>query len=61
MPTRRGRNHDDAASGVMPRRAKTKPKRAVVEAMRMSIGSCMVAPMPTAAPLIAPMTGFRLS
>jgi hypothetical protein len=26
MPTSRGRNHDDAASSVMPRRAKTKPK-----------------------------------
>jgi len=39
MPTRRGRNHDDAASGVMPRRVKTKPKRAAVEGMRMSIGS----------------------
>ena len=61
MPTRRGRYHDDAASGVMPRRANTKPKRAAVEAMRMSIGSCIVAPMPTAAPLIAPMIGLRLS
>ena len=35
MPTRRGRNQLDAASGLMPRRLKTKPKRAVVEAMRM--------------------------
>ena len=32
-----------------------------VDAMRMSIGSCSVAPMPTAAPLLAPITGFRLS
>ena len=60
MPTRRPRNHVDAASGVMPRRANTKPKRAVVLAMRMSIGSCIVMPMPTAAPLMAPITGFRL-
>ena len=37
----------------MPRRENTKPKRASVEAMRMSIGSCMVTPMPTAGPLIA--------
>ena len=32
----------------MPRRAKTKPKRAADEAMRMSIGSVMVTPTPTA-------------
>ena len=44
----------------MPRRAKTKPNRASDEAMRMSIGNCIVTPMPTAAPLIAPITGFRL-
>jgi hypothetical protein len=44
----------------MPRRANTKPKRASVLAMRMSIGSCIVTPMPTAAPLMAPITGFRL-
>ena len=42
----------------MPRREKTKPMRASVEARRMSIGSVMVAPMPTAGPLIAPMTGL---
>jgi hypothetical protein len=61
MPTSRGRNHArKAASGVMPRRAKTKPKRACVEARRTSMGSCIVAPMPTAAPLIAPITGLRL-
>ena len=58
MPTSRGKNQLDAASGTIPRRAKTKPKRAVSLARRKSIGSCMVAPMPTAAPLIAPMTGF---
>ena len=60
MPTSLVRNHDDAASGVMPRLANTKPKRASVEAMRMSIGICIVTPMPTAAPLIAPITGLRL-
>ena len=60
MPTSRDRNQLDAASGVMPRRAKTKPKRASVLAIRMSIGNCSVTPMPTAAPLIAPITGFRL-
>ena len=61
MPTSRGRYQDEAASGVMPRRANTKPKRAAVEAMRTSIGSCIVTPIPTAAPLMAPMIGFRLS
>jgi hypothetical protein len=60
MPTTRGRNQLDAASGVMPRRENTKPKRAALDASRMSIGSCIVAPMPTAAPLIAPITGFTL-
>ena len=60
IPTSRGRYHDEAASSVMPRRANTKPKRAAVDAMRMSIGSCIVTPIPTAAPLMAPMIGFRL-
>ena len=32
--------------------------RACVDAMRMSIGSVMVTPTPTAAPLIAAITGF---
>jgi hypothetical protein len=58
MPTTRGRNQLEHASGVMPRRAKTKPKRASVEAMRISIGSSMVAPTPTAGPLMAAITGF---
>ena len=35
--------------------------RAVSEAMRTSIGSCMVTPMPTAGPFTAAMTGLRLS
>ena len=57
----RGRNHVDAASGTMPRRPKTKPIRALVEAIRMSIASVMVAPMPTAGPLIAAITGLGSS
>jgi hypothetical protein len=42
----------------MPSRPNTKPMRDLVEASRMSIASVMVAPMPTAAPLIAPITGL---
>src|SRR5581483_1403424 len=42
IPTTRGRNHDDAASGTNPRRANTKPKRAWSEASRTSIGSVIV-------------------
>ena len=55
----RGRNQVEQASGVMPRRPNTKPMRAFSEAKRKSIGSVMVAPMPTAAPLIAPTMGLR--
>ena len=58
MPTTRGRNQLEQASGVMPRRAKTKPKRASLDAMRISMGSSMVAPTPTAGPLMAAITGF---
>ena len=58
MPTMRGRKYDEQASGTMPRRAKTRPKRALSLAMRMSIGSVIVTPTPTAGPLIAPITGF---
>ncbi len=58
MPTMRGRNHDEAASGTMPSRPKTKPMRALSEASRTSMGRVIVAPMPTAAPLIAPITGL---
>ena len=61
MPTRRGRNHDEQASGTMPRRANTNPMRAFSDASRMSIGSVIVTPTPTAGPLIAAITGFRLS
>ena len=46
MPTSRGRNQLDAASGTIPRRAKTKPNRAVSAARRKSIGSVIVAPIP---------------
>ena len=61
IPTTRGRNHDEHASGTMPRRANTKPNRACSPASRTSIGRVMVAPTPTAAPLIAPITGLRES
>ena len=54
----RGRNQLDAASGTMPSRPKTKPIRALVEASRRSIASVIVAPMPTAGPLIAAITGL---
>ena len=42
----------------MPSRPNTKPMRACSDAIRTSIGSVIVAPMPTAAPLMAAMTGF---
>ena len=42
----------------MPMRPKTKPMRALSDARRKSIASVMVAPMPTAAPLIAAITGL---
>ena len=58
MPTTRGRNQLDAASGTMPRAAKTNPNRALSLARRMSIGRVIVAPMPTAGPLMAAMTGL---
>ena len=47
-----------AASGTTPRRANTKPIRAAVEAMRISIGRVMVMPNPTAGPLMAAITGL---
>ena len=59
MPTIRGRNQLDAASGTSPRRAKTKPNFAVSAAILMSAGSVMVAPTPTAGPLTATITGLR--
>jgi len=49
------------ASGTTPRRANTKPMRAAVEAMRMSIGSVIVMPKPTAGPLMAAITGLAMS
>ena len=64
-PLHRAADADDArqeparaASGTMPRRANTKPMRASSEARRMSIGSVIVAPTPTAGPLIAAITGL---
>ncbi len=58
MPTTRGRNHDDAASGTSPRRANTNPNRALSAARRMSIGKVMVTPTPTAGPFTAAITGL---
>jgi hypothetical protein len=54
----RGRNQALPASGVSPRRAKTKPNLASADAMRMSIGSARVMPTPTAGPLIAAIDGL---
>ena len=45
----------------MPRLANTKPNLALSLASRMSIGNVIVTPTPTAAPLIAPITGFLQS
>jgi len=42
----------------MPRRAKTKPIFTVSAASRISIGSVIVAPTPTAGPLMAAITGL---
>ena len=42
----------------MPRRANTNPNLASCSARRMSIGSVIVTPTPTAGPLIAAMTGL---
>ena len=53
-PARRRFRHDAAAEN-------TKPKRAVSRAMRMSMASCIVAPMPTAGPFTAAITGLRHS
>ena len=44
----------------MPRRAKTKPNFAEVDASRMSMGRVMLAPTPAAGPLIAAITGLVL-
>src|SRR2546425_12645462 len=60
-PTRRGRNQVEHASGTTPRRVKTKPMRAAVEAIRTSMGRVSVIPKPTAGPLIAAITGFFMS
>jgi hypothetical protein len=58
MPTIRGRNQLEHASGTIPRRVNTKPILAPSAARRMSIGSVIVMPTPTAGPLIAAITGF---
>ena len=53
MPTKRGRNQLEAASGTKPLLAKTKPNLASSLASLMSIGKVIVTPTPTAGPLIA--------
>src|ERR1700722_4769386 len=58
IPTILGKNHEEQPSVTIPRRAKTKPIVESVEAMRMSHGSVIVAPIPMAGPLIAAMTGL---
>ena len=58
MPTIRGRNQLEPASGTIPRRANTNPMRASSAARRMSIGSVIVIPTPTAGPLMAAITGL---
>ena len=50
--------HVDAPSGAIPRRVNTNPNRALSEARRMSAANNIVAPIPTAGPLTAAMTGF---
>ena len=57
----RGKNQALAASGTSPLRVKTAPNFASVEAIRTSIGSVIVSPTPTAAPLIAAIDGLRHS
>jgi len=59
IPTMRGRNQLEQASGTIPRRTNTKPNRASADASRMSIGSSIVAPTPTAEPFTAAITGLR--
>ena len=61
IPTTRGKNHDEQASVMIPRRAKTKPNLAVSLDRRISIGRVIVTPTPTAGPIIAPIIGFLLS
>ena len=47
-------------SGAKPSRRKVKPMRAASEAKRMSHASGIVAPTPTATPLIAAITGLGM-
>ena len=48
------------ASGTMPRRTKTKPSLASAATIRRSNSIGTVSPAPTAAPLMAPITGVRI-
>ena len=59
IPTIRGRNQEEQASGTTPRRAKTNPILASSAAMRISMGRVMVMPIPTAGPWMAAITGLR--
>ena len=58
MPTTRGRNQLEHASGTIPRRANTNPILAPSAARRTSIGRVIVIPTPTAGPLMAAITGL---
>ena len=59
MPTSRGRNQLDAASGTIPRRANTKPNRADGRGEAHVHGQRHRGADADAAPLIAPITGLR--
>ena len=58
IPTARGRNQLEQASGTIPRRAKTNPIFAPSAASRTSMASVIVIPTPTAGPLMAAITGL---
>jgi hypothetical protein len=61
IPTILGRYQLDADSGAIPRCEYTNPNRPAVEQIRMSIPNVEDTPNPTAAPLIAAITGFGKS
>jgi hypothetical protein len=58
IPTIRGRNQLEQASGTIPRLVKTKPNFAFWAAILTSMARVMVTPMPTAGPLIAAIMGL---
>ncbi len=61
VPTSSRSRVEAPPSGPRPMREKTTPKRAVSEAMRRSVASARLQPMPTASPLMLPRTGFGSS